>query len=323
MGGARQHAGFAAHFRRSARVTAAVYEAPAAGRSWLPRWFTSEHPLPWLLPATALMVIFGIYPALYAIWLSLHKRNPVLRKDVWNPSANWIKAFGDERVWNALYNTFLYTGLALVIQLSLGLAIALLLDTDRKGYGLLRALMTLPLVVPPAVTAMMFLLMLDGSFGVLSRSLYAIGLLSPQYPILATSSTALGGVLLADIWQWTPFMVLIMLAGLRSLPKEPFEAAAIDGASATQAFFRLTLPMMSKVIAIAVLIRGIDLFRIFDYVKVMTDSGPGTATETMTSYAGRIYFNGDFPYASTLSVITLAVVIIVSTVFMKVFRVKL
>jgi multiple sugar transport system permease protein len=304
-------------------MTAAVYDGAATGRSWLPRWFTSEHPLPWLSPAIALMVIFGIYPLLYAIWLSFHKRNPVLRKDVWNPSANWLKAFADERVWNAMYNTFLYTGLALVIQLTLGLAIALLLDTDRKGYGLLRALMTLPLVVPPAVTAMMFLLMLDGSFGVLSRSLYALGLLSPQYPILATSSTALGGVLLADIWQWTPFMVLIMLAGLRSLPKEPFEAAAIDGASPTQAFFRLTLPMMSKVIAIAVLIRGIDLFRIFDYVKVMTDSGPGTATETLTSYAGRIYFTGDFPYASTLSMITLFLVIIVSTLFMRVFKVKL
>jgi multiple sugar transport system permease protein len=169
----------------------------------------------------------------------------------------------------------------------------------------------------------MFLLMLDGSFGVLSRSLYTLGLLSPQYPILANSQTALAGVLVADVWQWTPFMVLIMLAGLRSLPKEPFEAAAIDGASATQAFIRLTLPMMSKVIAIAVLIRGIDLFRIFDYVKVMTDSGPGTATETLTSYAGRIYFNGDFPYASTLSLITLVLVIIASTLFMKIFRVRL
>jgi multiple sugar transport system permease protein len=303
-------------------VTAAVYDMPASGRSWLPRWFNSEHPLPWLLPAIALMVVFGIYPLVYAIWLSLHKRNPVLRKDVWAPSANWLKALADDRVWNAMYNTFLYTGLALAIQLTLGLAIALLLDTDRKGYGILRALMTLPLVVPPAVTAMMFLLMLDGSFGVLSRSLYALGLLSPQYPILATSSTALAGVLLADVWQWTPFMVLIMLAGLRSLPKEPFEAAAIDGATPAQAFFRLTLPMMSKVIAIAVLIRGIDLFRIFDYVKVMTDSGPGTATETLTSYAGRIYFNGDFPYASTLSMITLIVVIVVSTLFMKIFRVR-
>jgi len=289
----------------------------------MPRWLSSEHPFPWLAPASALMIILGIYPLIFAVWLSLHKRNPVLRKNIFDPAYNLTKAFADERVWHAIGTTFLYTGIALAIELVLGLLIALLLDSDRKGYGLLRALMTLPLVVPPAVTAMMFLLMLDGSFGVLSRSLYALGLLSPQYPILATSSTALAGVLLADIWQWTPFMVLIMLAGLRSLPKEPFEAAAIDGASAPQAFFRLTLPMMSRVIAIAVLIRGIDLFRVFDYVKVMTDSGPGTATETLTSYSGRIYFNGDFPYASTLSLITLVLVIVTSTLFMKIFRVKL
>src|SRR5439155_564202 len=150
------------------------------------------------------------------------------------PAYNWPKMLSDERVWNAVSNTLIYTGVALVFEVVLGLLIALLLDSDRKGYGLLRALMTLPLVMPPAVTGMMFLLMLDGSFGVLSRSLYALGLLSPQYPILANASTALAGVLLADIWQWTPFMVLIMLAGLRSLPKEPFEAAAIDGASSIQ-----------------------------------------------------------------------------------------
>ncbi len=184
--------------------------------------------------------------------------------------------------------------------------------------------MTLPLVMPPAVTGMMFALMLDGSFGVLSRGFYAIGLVDPSRPILATADTALAGILMAEVWQWTPFMVLIMLAGLRSLPKEPFEAAAIDGASATQAFFKLTLPMMSRVIAIAVLIRGIDLFRAFDYIKVMTDSGPGTATETLTSYAGRIYFGGaDFYYASTVALVTLVLVIIVSTLFMKIFKVRL
>jgi multiple sugar transport system permease protein len=270
------------------------------------------------------MVIFGLYPLLYAIWLSLQRKHPVTRKLVFNPTYNWAKMFGDERVWNALLNTFIYTTVALVFQLVLGMLIALLLDSDRRGYALLRALMTLPLVVPPAVTAMMFLLMLNGSFGVLSAGAYATGLLAPDHVILGQSSTAMAGVLLAEIWQWTPFMVLIMLAGLRSLPKEPFEAAAIDGATPVQAFFKLTLPMMSKVIAIAVLIRGIDLFRAFDYVKVMTDSGPGTATETMTSYAGRIYFgNADFPYASTIALMTLIIVIVVSTLFMKIFKVKL
>ena len=109
--------------------------------------------------------------------------------------------------------------------------------------------MILPLVVPPAVTGMMFLLMYDGSFGVISHMLYGLGWLSPTQPILANASTALWGVIIADVWQWTPFMVLIMLAGLRALPKDPFEAAAIDGATDFQAFFRLTLPMMSKIIA--------------------------------------------------------------------------
>ena len=305
-------------------MTAAVLTGTMPEKPARLSWLSADHPFPWLLPITAMLVVFGIYPLFYAIWLSFHRKHPVSRQLVLDFDYNWVKALGDARVWNALENTLIYTGAALVFQLVLGMLIALLLDSDRRGYGLMRALMTLPLVVPPAVTAMMFLLMLNGSFGVLSAGIYEVGILPPSHVILGQASTAMAGVLLAEIWQWTPFMVLIMLAGLRALPKEPFEAAAIDGASPVQAFFKLTLPMMSKVIAIAVLIRGIDLFRAFDYVKVMTDSGPGTATETMTSYAGRIYFgNADFPYASTIALMTLILVIVVSSVFMKVFRVRL
>ncbi len=270
------------------------------------------------------MTVFGIYPLVSAIISTLYRKNAATRKLVFDPDYNWVKAFGDERMWNALMNTLIYTSVALAFQLVLGMLIALLLDSDRRGYGFMRALMTLPLVIPPAVTAMMFLMMLNGSFGVIAQGIIATGLLPKNFSILGDSATALPGVLLAEIWQWTPFMVLIMLAGLRSLPKEPFEAAAIDGATNVQAFFKLTLPMMSKVIAIAVLIRGIDLLRAFDYVKVMTDSGPGTATETLTSYSGRIYFgNADFPYASTIALLTLVLVIVTSTAFMKIFRVRL
>lgn len=289
----------------------------------LPRWLTSEHPLPWLFPVTSLLVVFGLYPVLYSLWLSFYKRNPATRKEKFMPSWNWEKLISDERVWDAVQITFTYALLALSLQLILGMAIALLLDSDRKGFGILRALMTLPLVVPPAVTGMMFLLMYDSSFGVISNSLYALNLLSPTAPILGTGSTALWGVIVADVWQWTPFMVLIMLAGLRALPREPFEAASIDGASSFQAFIFLTLPMMSKIIALAVLIRGIDLFRIFDYVKVMTDSGPGTATETLTAYAGTVYFkSANFPYASTVALATLILVLITASIFIKVFKVR-
>lgn len=292
-------------------------------RSLLPRWLTSEHPLPWLFPVTALLIVFGLYPVLYSLWLSFYKRNPATRKEKFMPSWNWEKLISDDRVWDAVQITFTYALLALALQLILGLAIALLLDSDKRGFGILRALMTLPLVVPPAVTGMMFLLMYDSSFGVISNSLYSLGLLSPSAPILGTGATALWGVIIADVWQWTPFMVLIMLAGLRALPREPFEAASIDGASSVQAFVFLTLPMMSKIIALAVLIRGIDLFRIFDYVKVMTDSGPGTATETLTAYAGTIYFKtANFPYASTVALATLILVLVTASIFIKVFKVK-
>ncbi len=292
-------------------------------RALLPRWLTSEHPLPWLFPVTSLLLVFGLYPILYSLWLSFYKRNPATRKETFLPSYNWEKLFADDRVWDAIQITFTYAFVALALQLILGLAIALLLDSDKKGFGVLRALMTLPLVVPPAVTGMMFLLMYDSSFGVISNALYSLNLLSPSAPILGTGSTALWGVIVADTWQWTPFMVLIMLAGLRALPKEPFEAASIDGATAIQSFIHLTLPMMSKIIALAVLIRGIDLFRIFDYVKVMTDSGPGTATETLTAYAGTVYFkSANFPYASTVALGTLILVLLTATLFIKIFKVR-
>ncbi len=278
--------------------------------------------MPWLLPISAMLVVFGLYPLFYSIWLSLQTRSRVTRQYEFTGFAQWAKALGDERMWNALSVTVTYTLVALAIQLVLGMLIALLLDSDRRGYGVLRALMTVPLVVPPAITGMMFLLMQDGSFGVISFYLYAIGLVSPTLPVLANPNLALYAVILADVWQWTPFMVLILLAGLRSLPKEPFEAAAIDGASAVQVFRRITLPLLGKVIAVAVLIRGVDLFRIYDYIYVMTGGGPGIRTETLSFFAGRSFGVADFPYAATLSLIVLIVLIVVSNVVVKIFKVR-
>ena len=152
----------------------------ASQRSWLPRWFVSEHPLPWLLPASALMVVFGVYPLYKAIESSLYKKNAATRRLVFDPAYNWTKVFADERVWNALLNTLVYTSVAIVLQLVLGMLIALLLDSDRKGYGILRAMMTLPLVIPPAVTAMMFLMMLNGSFGVITQGIIGLGLVAAR-----------------------------------------------------------------------------------------------------------------------------------------------
>jgi multiple sugar transport system permease protein len=116
--------------------------AVAQRRAWLPRWLTSDAPLPWLLPASALMVVFGIYPLFEAILTSLYKKNAATRKLVFDPLFNWNKVFHDSRMWDALLHTLMYTGIALLFQLVLGMLIALLLDSDRKGYGVMRAMMT-------------------------------------------------------------------------------------------------------------------------------------------------------------------------------------
>lgn len=283
----------------------------------------SDSPWPWLLPLISLLVVFTIYPFIYNIWLSFHEFAPRQRTLRFVGTANWVQLWNDTRFWGALGVTFVYFAVALAAELVLGMAIALLLDAELPGFGGLRAVLSMTLVIPPAIAGMMFLLMEDPQFGVLSYLLGLAGVLDKSTPILATSSLALGGVLIAEIWQWTPFMVLIFLAGLRSLPSEPYEAAMIDGASAFQMFRRLTLPMMSRVIAVAVLIRGIDLFRVFDYVFVMTSGGPGTATYTVSLYAWQQTFSFlKWGYGATLSLTSLVIIMVMANIFIRAFKVR-
>ena len=282
----------------------------------LRRMVSSDHPLPWLAPLIAMLTVFTIYPLIYNIWLSFHEYAPFKRRLVYVGWENWSTLMADERFWESLVVTFTYFFVVLAVELVLGMLLALLLDSDEPSFGLLRALLTLTLVVPPAITGMMFLLIEDPEFGVLSYVLEQVGIIDSTTPILATGSTALMGVMLADIWQWTPFMVLIFLAGLRSLPPEPYEAAMLDGASGVQIFRRITLPLMSKVIAVAVLIRGIDIFRVFDYVFVMTSGGPGTATYTVSLYAWQQTFSFiKWGYGATISLVTLALILLIANLF--------
>lgn len=288
-----------------------------------PRFMISDHPWPWLLPLIAILAVFAIYPFFYNIYLSFHEFVPRRRSVEFVGLENWAHLFTDERMWGAFGVTMSYTAICLAIELVLGMAIALLIDSDDPGFGFLRGMLTLTLVIPPAITGMMFLLMEDAQFGLITWVLESWGILSPETPILATSSLALWGVVVADVWQWTPFMVLIFVAGLRSLPSDPFESAMIDGASGWQIFRRITLPMMGKVIAIAVLIRGIDLFRLFDYVFVMTSGGPGTATYTLSLYAWQQTFSFiKWGYGATLSLFALFIVLVIANAFVAIFKVR-
>ena len=284
---------------------------------------TGDSAMPWLLPLIAELVVFTIYPLFYNIWLSFHEYAPLKRRLVPVGWENWAALWVDQRFWDSLTVTFTYFFVLLAVQVVLGMGLALLLDSDQPGFGFLRAILTLTLVIPPAITGMMFLLIEDPEFGVLTYVLEGVGILDGTAPILATPSTALAGIMLADIWQWTPFMVLIFLAGLRSLPQEPYEAAMLDGASGWQIFRRITLPLMSKVIAVAVLIRGIDLFRAFDYMFVMTSGGPGTSTYTLSLYAWEQTFSFiKWGYGATLSLVSLILILIIANLFIWLAKVR-
>lgn len=299
---------------------------PSALSPWrgrLQAWLMGDSPVPWLAPLVAMLVVFTIYPLIYNIWLSFHEYAPFKRSLVYVGGENWVTLFSDERFWSALSVTLTYFIVLLVIQLVLGMLIALLLDSDAPGFGILRGLLSLTLVIPPAITGMMFLLLEDPEFGVLSFVLTTLGVLDSSTPILATGSLALMGIMLADIWQWTPFMVLIFIAGLRSLPQEPNEAAMLDGASAAQILRRITLPMMSKIIAVAVLIRGIDLLRAFDYMFVMTSGGPGTSTYTLSLYAWQQTFSFiKWGYGAAISLVGLVIVLVLANLFIYFARVR-
>lgn len=285
--------------------------------------YISDSPWLWLAPLVLMLLVFALYPLFYNIWLSFHEFVPRERGLAYVGTENWQRLFNDPRMWGALWVTLAYTGACLAIQVVLGMAIALLLDSDDKGFGLLRAILTLTLVIPPAITGMMFLLMEDAQFGLIPFTLRALGLMAPTGQILADPSRALAGVMLADIWQWTPFMVLIFVAGLRALPRDPFESAMIDGANPLQVFVRLTLPMMWKVIAIAVLIRGIDLFRTFDYVYVMTSGGPGTATYTLSLYAWQQTFSFiKWGYGASISLFALFIIVVAANIFVYFARLR-
>ena len=282
-----------------------------------------DRPWPWLAPLVVILAVFTLFPFFYNIYLSFHEFHSFRRTLVFQGTGNWEKLAGDGRMWRSFGVTLVYTTVCLVVQLVLGFAIALLIDAPGRAFGVVRSLLLLPLVIPPAVVGMMFLLMEDSQFGILSWALLKLGALPPETPILGNSATALAGVMLADIWQWTPFMTLIILAGLRALPPEPFEAAMIDGARFRHVLLNLTLPMTRKVVAVAVLIRGIDLFRVFDYVFVMTSGGPGTATQTLSYYTWKQSFAFvKWGYGATLSLFAMVFLIVVVHAFIRAAKVR-
>ncbi len=271
-----------------------------------------------VLPSIIFVIAMMIVPLLYTSYLSLH---------VWSGSARRPPEFvglsnyerlltRDPRFGDAVVRTFIFTGVAVGAELALGLGIALLINGKFLGHNLVKTLILLPMVATPVAIGMAWLLLYEPNIGALNALLRALSL--PPQDFLGSSSTALLWLAVVDIWQWTPLMALILLAGLSALPEEPYEAARVDGASAWQRFTQLTLPLLFPTIIAATLLRSIDALKTFDIIYTMTRGGPGFATETINTY-GYIqafeYFQ--LGQASSLLIVFFTLILGVSLFFIR------
>lgn len=237
---------------------------------------------------------------------------------------NYNRALKDGRMWSGMIQTVVFTTFSVSFELVLGILLALVMNKAMRGQGMIRVLSLIPWAIPTVVSALIWLYLYNGSSGIISHIFSAIGIISSPSALLLTGSKAMGAVILADVWKTTPYMALMILAGLQTIPSSYYEAASIDGANRLQQFFKITLPMLKGSILVALLFRTLDAFRVFDLIWVLTGGGPGGQTETISIYAYKAMFaQTQFGYGSALAVLIALCVGLISYFFIRVLDVDL
>lgn len=279
---------------------------------------------PWLFLAPALAVtgVLVLLPVLQSIWMSLH--HVILFEPQHQPFvglANYVAALRDPVFWSSLWNSIIWVVSAVSLQFLLGLGTALLLNRSFAWRGLARALVVVPWALPSVIIGLIWTWMLDFNLGVLNDIGMRLGLLAHPVPWLAQPNTAFAAVVLALIWQGFPFFAVTLLAGLQAIPPELYEAASIDGASPFRKFFHVTLPGLASVISTSLLLRMIWVANSLDLILVMTNGGPGTATQTLPLHAFlTAWSGGDYGQGSALAVIL--TLLLLGVVVLRVWRAR-
>jgi multiple sugar transport system permease protein len=277
----------------------------------------------WLMvtPTLIAILVVSIFPLLYSLSLSFQRR------DLQHPNddqfvglANFAAGLLDARVHTAMFNTILLVVLGITLQFLIGLGLALVVVDELRGRRYFIPLLMLPVMMTPVVAALGWRMLWDSQYGAVNHFLAFIVRRDVDILWLTNRWTALFAILVTDVWQWTPFMFLILLAGLASLNPEHYEAAALDGAGWWEQLRAITLPGLAPVIAVAVIFRGMDAFKIFDQIFMLTQGQPGTSTETISWYiyqVGYKFFN--MGYASAISYLLLIFLSIVGTLYVSRF----
>ncbi|MEJ6650831.1 MAG: sugar ABC transporter permease [Burkholderiales bacterium] len=271
-----------------------------------------------IAPSIIILLIIGLFPLVYTLVVSFQGITMMDNDTSFHGIKNYVAIADDTRFWGALFHTVMFTVIALPIELFLGLFMAQLFIEKLPGRQIFIALLVLPVVVAPIVSGATWSLLLDNRFGPINQIINWF--MGEELTLLWTINPTLvyPAIFLAEVWQWTPFMFLLLLAALSAVDKAQLEAAAIDGASYWMIFTKITLPSIWPVMAVAILIRGLDLFRLFDIVWALTKGGPGTMTETISTFT---YVKGFQQFETSYTgAVALLIIIILSFVVIGALR---
>ncbi|WP_193198654.1 carbohydrate ABC transporter permease [Nostoc sp. MG11] len=267
----------------------------------------------WILltPALLLLLFVFAYPILRAFWLSVFTRNLGTElQSVFSGFDNYVRMAGDGRFWQSLWATTVFTTVSVLSELLLGLGIALVLNQAFFGRGIVRTIAILPWALPTALIGLAWAWIFNDQFGIVNDLLLRLGLIQTGINWLGDPTLAMSAAIFADVWKTTPFISILLLAGLQSISKDLYEAYSVDGANTWQSFRNITLPLLLPQILIAVLFRFAQAFGIFDLIAVMTGGGPGGATEVVSLYIySTVMRYLDFGYGAALVVVTFLILI--------------
>jgi len=271
-------------------------------------------------PAFLTILLVALFPLAWTFWESLHLhdlRMPWLGRPFVGLN-NYIDAIGDPRFRGALYHTLFFAAASVTLELVIGLWLALALNRAFRGRGLVRAAVLVPWAIPTVVSALLWRFMFEGQTGIVNAALLDLGVIGEPIVWFIQPETAWVPVILADVWKTTPFVALLLLAGLQNIDASLYEAARIDGASAWRQFRHVTLPLLKPAILVALIFRTLDAFRVFDLIYALTGGGPGTSTEPIALYTfNALLQNLQFGYGSALSVIVFLVTFGLAMVYIK------
>ncbi|GAB4532648.1 MAG: sugar ABC transporter permease [Anaerolineae bacterium] len=273
----------------------------------------------YLIPPLFILFIINALPLLYTFYLSFHKWVLYRQK---TPEfvglENWIAMLSSDRFWHSLKIEVLFVVGAVALEFVLGLAIALFLNREMRARDLIRSLFLFPMVLPPIIAAFLWRFMLQSDIGVINYYLRFVNL---DRAWLASSATALPTLIVVDVWQFTPFVILLLLAGLQQLPPEVYEAAEVDGASVFQRFRYITIPLLMPTMLVVLLLRTVEALKVFPTIYVLTGGGPGQATEALNFLAYHMAFTQSrMGYGATLSAMILLLSIIIAVLFIFLSR---